>query len=69
MLGQKIKYHRERKGLTQKFIAEKIGVDVSTISKIENSKADPSLKMLRSIAVVLDVPASVLIEEDNNYNF
>lgn len=67
MLGQKIKYHREQKGLTQKFIADTIGVDVSTISKIENSKANPSLKILRNIASVLDVPASALIEEDNTY--
>lgn len=65
MLGQKIKYHREQKGLTQKFIADTIGVDVSTISKIENSKADPSLKILKNIASVLDVPASALIEEDD----
>lgn len=61
MLGCKIKNCRIKKGLTQQTIADKVGVDVTTISKIENDKASPSLKTLLKIATVLDVEVEYLL--------
>lgn len=54
-IGNKIKELRLAKGLKTKELADLIGVDQSTISKIETDKALPSLPTLESICDVLDV--------------
>jgi len=40
--GQKLKFLRIRKKLTQKYIAEQTGVSIRWIKKIENNGAVPS---------------------------
>lgn len=62
MLGQKIKCCRQQKGFTQQIVADAIGVDVTTISKIENSKANPSLQVLKAIAKALGVDIAELLD-------
>lgn len=54
-IGNKIKDLRLAKGLKTKELADLIGVDQSTISKIETDKALPSLPTLESLCEVLDV--------------
>lgn len=55
IIGNKIRDLRLAKGLKTKELADLIGVDQSTISKIETDKALPSLPTLESICEVLDV--------------
>lgn len=52
---------RLRKGLTQEELARRIGKTPSYISHLENKKYFPSLKALRRIAEVLEVPAETLV--------
>lgn len=46
---------RKRKNMQQKELAEKAGVDLSYLNKIENGKFSPSLAMLEKIAATLGV--------------
>jgi transcriptional regulator with XRE-family HTH domain len=54
-MGEKIRQFRKRKNLTQAELARRLGVDRSTINKIENGKIRPSLALLERIAHELGV--------------
>lgn len=54
-LGKKIKEFRKNKGLTQDKLAEKIGIDVKHLSRIECGKNQLSLNLLYKICYILDV--------------
>lgn len=61
--SQELKKLRKQKRITQRKLAELIGVDFSYISKMENDKLvhSPSETILRKIASVLGVDADSLI--------
>lgn len=58
-----IKKFREKKGLTQKELAEKTGVTTEYISYLENGQRTPSLTLLENIAKVLKTTVKDLIKE------
>ncbi|BAH06767.1 helix-turn-helix domain-containing protein [Clostridium kluyveri] len=62
-VGAKIKEIRESKNLTQKQLAEKIGVTPVTITRYENNKREPSIETLNKIAKALDVTINDLAGE------
>lgn len=75
-LGLKIKNARKNKGLTQKQLAQILGVSVITIQNYENSRRNPSVDVLKKISEILDVNTSVLLNDNsfkyeliNNYDF
>jgi len=51
---EEIKRRRKRLGLTQKELAELVGVSQSLIAKIESGKTDPKLSLVKKIFEVLD---------------
>lgn len=59
-LVTKIKEFREKAGLTQADLAEKVGVRRETIVHLENGKYNPSLKLAMDIAGVFDVTVEEL---------
>lgn len=42
-------------------VAERAGISVSHLSRIENTKREPTLSMVNQIANALDVPAPVVV--------
>lgn len=56
-----IKKLREAEGLTQTELAERLGVDQSMISHIENGRKDPGVKLLIDIAEVLHCTTDELV--------
>lgn len=48
-----IKVYREYRGMTQAELAEKVGLSVEMIKKIEGGKSDGSVKTLKAIATAL----------------
>ncbi len=56
---KKILYER---GFTQQEFAEKLGVDQVMISQWMNAARNPSIKSIRKIAEVLEVPLNYFIE-------
>ena len=46
-LGSKIKLYRENKKMTQKEIAEILGVEPATVSKYESNMLEPNIASLK----------------------
>lgn len=57
-----LKLARIRKKLTQKELAELIGVSPSTINRIETGKQILKIDMLNKLADVLEIPVNELLE-------
>ena len=60
-LGEVLKEHRTRCGLTQEFVAESMGVSRQAVSKWENGTADPSTSNLLKLARLYDISPEELI--------
>jgi transcriptional regulator with XRE-family HTH domain len=60
--GQKITGFRIRRGWTQEDLADRVGVTVRTIQRIENGDTRPRLYTLKALAGVLEIGLEVLLE-------
>lgn len=63
-IGQRIKEVRCDKHLTQEYLANATGVNVSHISNIETDKVKVSLTLLVGICNALDVTVDYLLENE-----
>lgn len=61
-LGETIKDHRTRCGVTQEFVAEQLGVSRQAVSKWENGTSDPSTANLLALAKLFGVSAAELLK-------
>lgn len=57
---------RERKGMTQKELAENIGVAKSTYSLYESGNREPNVQTIKKIADILNVSADELLGIDDS---
>ncbi|WP_430602277.1 hypothetical protein IGJ02_002604 [Enterococcus sp. DIV0724b] len=57
-----LKQYREEKGLTQRELAEKVGVRRETILHLENNRYNPSLELALEIARVFGVTVETLFK-------
>ncbi|MBQ8591858.1 MAG: helix-turn-helix transcriptional regulator [Lachnospiraceae bacterium] len=64
LIGQRIKQVRSDKKLTQEYLANVTGVNVSHISNIETNKVKVSLTLLVGICNALDVTMDYLLENE-----
>ena len=66
--GQMIKALRKKRQFTQEDLSEKSDIGVQYISRIENGAANPTLKVIRVIAIALDAALPELFSglEKNN---
>ena len=62
LLGKKIKYLREQAHLTQEKLAEKSGISLDYLGKIEVNINKPGLKTLLKISNSLKVPMKKLFD-------
>lgn len=65
-MKNKLKELRKNSALTQKQIADVLGIDRSTYSYYENGKASPSLAVLMRIAKVFNVTLDYVIYGDDS---
>ena len=65
MIGNRVREHRKRKGISQEQLGAMLGFSQSKISKIENGNCD-SLSDLKLIAAALDVRIEDLVREDSS---
>ena len=63
-IGQRIREVRNDKHLTQEYLANKVGVNISHISNIETCKVKVSLTLLVQICNALDVTIDYLLENE-----
>jgi repressor LexA len=63
-IGERIKYYRKERGLTQNELAEKTNLSRSHIASIERNIYTPSISTLTEIANALNIESSILISEN-----
>lgn len=63
--GNRIRYLRKQMGLTQKQLAERVGVTMSVISYYELRERCPSPDILKKLAYVFHVSADYLLGIDD----
>ena len=63
-LGDKVRFARERLGLTTQMLAGKAGISQPYISEIENGNKTPSAKTIMRLAAALNVPGEFLLRND-----
>ena len=63
-IGQRIREVRNDKHLTQEYLANATGVNVSHISNIETNKVKVSLPLLVQICNALDITLDYLLENE-----
>lgn len=63
--GLKVQYYRKLTGMTQEAFAEKAGISLSFLAKVESPTRvfGVSMEKLFAIAEALDVPVSKLFED------
>ena len=61
-LGKNLKRTRMAKGITQGDIVRALGMTRSSVSNIENGKANPTLATITRIAKAIGVPARDLMK-------
>src|SRR4051812_29285141 len=62
-IGERLRAERQRKGLTVREMARRVGVSPSLISQIERDKVNPSVSTLWGLVTVLGLPMSDLFPE------
>lgn len=61
-VGQRLREIRQEKGYTLRGLAEQSGLNVNTLSLIENNKTSPSVSTLQQLASTLEIPIMAFFE-------
>ena len=65
VLGRNIQQHRKNKNITQEMLAESIGIDTISLSKIETGRNYPTAENLSKIAKILNIEVYELFVSAN----
>lgn len=65
-LGEKIKYLRKSKGISQEELATMLKINRNFLSRIETGKSDPNAGILKSIAQIFNVDLNSLLDINNS---
>lgn len=68
-LGERLKYLRSSRHLSQAQLAKDVKLSQATIAQIESGRKDPSVKTLRQIARALDIEIASLFTGDDIFVF
>jgi transcriptional regulator with XRE-family HTH domain len=68
-LGERLRYLRELRNLTQKQLAQSANISQATIAHIEKSTKDPSVETLRKLAAALDIHVAIFFSTNDVYVF
>lgn len=64
-VGESIKFHRTKAGLTQKDLSEKLSVSFQTVSKWENDTNEPDLSTLKAMCEIFNCTFDDLINKED----
>lgn len=67
LLGENIRRIRWSKNLTQEAFSERIGIEPSSLSNIENGKSLPSTQTILNIQQQFEVSPNEIFDFDNDY--
>lgn len=60
-LGRNLKKARQSSGLTQREVADKVGINTNFYARLERGEEKPSLDTLKTIAKILKIKVSELV--------
>lgn len=66
--GQKILMLREKQDITQKELADLVGITEATVSRYENDQRKPRGEILIKLAKVLNISTDYLLDENITYD-
>ena len=61
IIGKRIQTRRQEQNITQEKLAERVGISVVYLSKIENGRVYPTLETLSNICPELDTELSAIL--------
>ncbi len=64
MVGRNLRDLRTKRGLSLRALAELSGLNVNTLSLVENGKSSPSVGTLQQLAQAMDVPITTFFETE-----
>lgn len=65
-LPDKIKELRKKAGLSQQDLADRVGIHLTYLSRLENGHNEPSIEVIRKLMEVFEVSADYLLNNDND---
>lgn len=60
--GLRLRFARQRRGMTQAVLAEEVGITAGVLSHYENGKSEPMISIAIRLSEVLKVPLLELIQ-------
>jgi transcriptional regulator with XRE-family HTH domain len=63
IIAKQIKIHRQKAGMTQQQLADKCDIFRTYLSRIEGATANPTIMILATIAIHLNITVSELLVE------
>jgi len=64
LVGKRLRDLRTRKGFSLRALADRSGLNVNTVSLVENGKSSPSVSTLQQLALALEVPIAAFFESE-----
>jgi transcriptional regulator with XRE-family HTH domain/predicted Fe-Mo cluster-binding NifX family protein len=64
LVGRKLRELRTRRGFSLRALADRSGLNINTLSLVENGKSSPSVGTLQQLALALEVPISSFFETE-----
>lgn len=64
VVAKRLKNLRTRKGYSLRALAERSGLNINTLSLVENGKSSPSVSTLQQLALALEVPIAAFFESE-----
>jgi transcriptional regulator with XRE-family HTH domain len=64
IVGRKLRSLRNRQGLSLRELSELSGLNINTLSLVENGKSSPSVGTLQQLALALNVPLATFFESE-----
>jgi transcriptional regulator with XRE-family HTH domain len=61
--GRRVRRIRDAKNITQTILAERVGTDQATISRVETGKQEPCLKFIEELAMGLKTSLGELFRD------
>ena len=68
ILAEEVILMRQQRGLTQKQLADRLGTQQSSISRLESRKALPSIRFLKQVADALDSELLIQLVPREEFN-
>ncbi|WP_251169146.1 helix-turn-helix domain-containing protein [Cytobacillus firmus] len=66
--GERLRKCRDKKGYTQKFVADKIGIKNNTLSSYESGKRQPDYEILKKLSDLYEVTIDYILTGNQSTN-